>query len=289
MGIYHSQTGRQALETWYSKGVDQLNIDIEEQWIETRYGDTHVLLAGPQDGHPVIVFHGGNTTAPMVLEWYTELATSYRLIAPDTVGHPGKSAETRLDPQNDSYGEWVVDLLDAFDLSMASMIGTSYGGGIVLRTAVLAPNRIEHAALVVPTGFGSTSLLSLGVRLGLPSILYRIYPHEWLLNRVLAVLATQSDLDPVVRNTIAASLRYVKLERKFPEADASELIGFEAPTALFVSENDPLFPADLIIPRALKRLSRLTRIEIIYNEKHLLSPAAQRKVGMSIDDFFRHT
>ena len=93
-----------------------------------------------------------NATNPLTLAWYSGLADEFRLIAPDTIGHPGKSAETRLDPQEEEYGEWVVDLLDAFALQSAPMIGTSYGAGIMLRTAAVAPNRIDRAAMVVPAG-----------------------------------------------------------------------------------------------------------------------------------------
>lgn len=208
MSIYRSQAGRRVLETCYEDAVDQLGIEIDEQWIESRYGSTHVLLAGPADGQPVVVFHGGNATNPMTLDWYIELADDYRLIAPDIVGQPGKSAETRFDPNGDEYGEWVVDLLGAFDIPSAPMIGTSYGCGIVLRTAALAPDRIDRAALVVPAGFGTGSLVSVGLRVGLPSLLYWVFPREWLLERVLTEMVTQSDPDPVIRDTISASLRY---------------------------------------------------------------------------------
>lgn len=34
----------------------------------------------------------------MTLAWFTDLVDSYRLIAPDTIGQPGYSAETRFDP-----------------------------------------------------------------------------------------------------------------------------------------------------------------------------------------------
>jgi hypothetical protein len=50
MSIYRSSTGRRTLEEVYSDAVDQLGIEVNEQYVETRYGETHVLLAGPASG-----------------------------------------------------------------------------------------------------------------------------------------------------------------------------------------------------------------------------------------------
>ncbi|WP_123538802.1 alpha/beta fold hydrolase [Halosimplex salinum] len=284
MGIYRSSTGRDVLRAAYARAVERLGVDVEERYVETRHGETHVLLAGPQDGPPLVVFHGGNATNPMTLGWYAGLADEYRLIAPDTIGQPGHSAETRVDPDGDGYGEWVVDLLDAFTLESAPMVGTSYGGGIVLRTAAVAPDRIDSAALVVPAGFGTGSVVSL-LRVGLPAILYRYLGSEWFLERVLSALVTASDPDPVVRETVAASLRHVDLEREFPGATEAELDGFDAPVALFVAEHDPFFPPEMTVPRARSRLSGLSTTKILEGEKHVLSPAAQREVTTTIAGF----
>lgn len=285
MSIYRSSSGRRALAEAYSAAVEQLGIEVDERYVETRHGETHVILAGPPNGEPVVGFHGGNATNPMTLAWYTGLTEEYRLIAPDTIGQPGYSAETRVDPQGDDFGEWVVDLLDAFEIQAAPMIGTSYGSGIILRTAAVAPERIDRAALVVPAGFGTGSLVSM-MRVGLPAILYRFLESGWLLERVLAAMVTQPDPDPVVRETIAASLRHVKLEREFPGATANELHGFTAPIALFVAEDDPFFPPDVVVPRARSRLPALSKTVILDGERHILSPEAQEKVTASIHTFF---
>lgn len=224
----------------------------------------------------------------MTLDWYADLAEEYRLIAPDTIGQPGFSAEVRVDPQGNDYGEWVVDLLEAVDIQAAPMIGTSYGSGIILRTAALAPEKIDGAALVVPTGFGRGTLLPM-MRVGLPAVLYRFVDSEWLLEQVLTAMVTQQNPDPVVRETLAASLRYVKLEREFPTATMDELSGFTAPVALFVAECDPFFPPKPIVSHARSRLPNLVQTETLTREKHILSPEAQKKVSSCISELFDKT
>jgi len=285
MTIYRSSIGKQALESIYTDAVEKLDVEVDEQYVKTRYGKTHLLLAGPENGDPIILFHGGNATNPMTLAWYAGLAKEYRLIAPDTIGQPGYSAETRVNPRGDGYGEWVTDILDAFEIQSAPMIGTSYGSGIILRTATVSPKRIDCASLVVPAGFGTGSLISM-MQVGLPSILYRFLDSERLLERILTSIVTQPDPDPIVQETIAASLRYVKLEREFPTATANELTEFTSPVALFVAEKDPFFPANVVIPRARSRLSSLSETMILDKEKHILSPEAQEDVTVAISNFF---
>lgn len=285
MSIYRSSAGRKSLENVYTAAIEKLDVEVDERYVETRHGETHVLLGGPENGEPVVVFHGGNATNPLTLDWYSGLAEEYRLIAPDTIGQPGYSAETRVDPSGNGYGEWVVDLLDTFEIQAAPMIGTSYGGGIILRVAALAPERIGSAALVVPAGFGTGSLIPL-LKIGLPAISYRFLGFEWLLERVLSAMVTQPDPSLLVRDTIAASLEHVNLEREFPTATASELAGFTAPVALFVAEKDPFFPPEKIVPRARSRLPNLSKTEILDGEKHILSPEAQERVTTSVSEFF---
>lgn len=285
MSIYQSSRGRQALEKVYADAVENLQVDVEERYIETRYGKTHVLVAGPEEEEPILVFHGGNATNPMTLDWYSGLANAYQLIAPDTIGQPGHSAETRVDPHGDGYGEWVLDLLDAFEIQVAPMIGTSYGAGIILRMGSLAPERIERAALVVPAGFGTGPIIPM-LKVGLPAILYRFLGTEWLLDHLLTTMVTRSDPGAIVQETIAASLRHVKLEREFPSATADEIDGFAAPVELYVAEKDPFFPAETILSRARSRLPNVSKTERLSDEKHILSPEAQRKVTASIAEFF---
>ena len=311
MSIYRSAAGKRAIERVYESGITALPFDVDSQYVDTRHGRTHVLLAGPADGRPVVVFHGGNSTNPLSLAWYADLADEYRIVAPDTIGQPGLSAETRVDPRGDGYGEWVVDLLDAVDLGSGEressvkrsiengsvesgstgldsvpMIGTSYGSGIVLRTAAYAPERIDRAALVVPAGFGTGSLVPMA-RIGLPALAYRFVPSAWLLERVLTSMVTATDPDPLLRETVATSLRHVALEREFPGAEADELEEFTAPVTLFAAENDPFFPADAIVPRARALLSTLDRVEVLEDERHIPSPVAQDRVTSIIRECFR--
>lgn len=286
MTIYHSESGRQVLQSVYNDALNQLDIDVETEVMSTEFGDTNILLAGPSDSEPIILFHGGNATNPLTLSWYQGLAKSYRLIAPDTIGQPGYSSEQRVDPFSDDYGRWVSEILDNFGITSADMIGTSYGGGIILRLAAFDPSRIDGASLVVPAGFGTGSMIQL-MSIGVPSILYRFIDSPRLLNIVINRMVTDVDANSTVQETIGASLKHVKLERTFPSATEEELRGFSTPVAVFVAENDPFFPPEQVISTANQLLPNLVHSEILREEKHMLSNSQQRAVVKQIEELIQ--
>jgi hypothetical protein len=49
--------------------------------VQTSFGETHVLVLGPQDAPPVVILHGGNTTSPLTLGWIMPLIESEYNIA----------------------------------------------------------------------------------------------------------------------------------------------------------------------------------------------------------------
>lgn len=55
---------------------------IERINVNTSYGKTHVLVAGPLEGKPVFIFQGGNCINPMTLSWFLPLIDEYRIYAP---------------------------------------------------------------------------------------------------------------------------------------------------------------------------------------------------------------
>jgi len=118
--------------------------------VPTRFGDTHVLVAGPSDGPPVVALQGGNVVNPLTLAWLTSLVDSCRIYAPDTIGQPGKTVGARVSANDSSLGAWTTDVLDALELPSAAFIGASYGAGVLLRLAAVAPARIKRAVFVVP-------------------------------------------------------------------------------------------------------------------------------------------
>ena len=91
--IYKSAEGWSQILAAYDRANAELGVPLEERILETRFGSTHVLVPGSPGGPPLINFHGGNAFNADTLAWHLPMAQTHRIYAPDTVGHPGRSAE----------------------------------------------------------------------------------------------------------------------------------------------------------------------------------------------------
>lgn len=104
--IYNTPQGKQKIIALYDGQLSRLNAPYQDIYIDTSFGKTHLIETGNQGGPPLLVFHGGNATTAYNLLACRFLLDKFHIYAVDTIGHPGKSAETTLSPNNYDYGKW---------------------------------------------------------------------------------------------------------------------------------------------------------------------------------------
>ena len=138
----------------------QQTTPFEERDIELRTGAVaHYVVAGPEDGHPVLLLHGGlagSSGASGFRFMIPALAEQgFRVYAPDRPGF-GK-ADTRPEhwPHRGflSWAEFVEDFADAVGLDTFSIGGNSQGAQTAAYFAVRNPERVERMILIACGGF----------------------------------------------------------------------------------------------------------------------------------------
>ena len=270
--IYRSPAGEAELAALYDEALARLGPGCETRRVGTSFGETHVILAGPEDAPPLVVLPGGNFLNPLCLSWFLPLAESFRLYAPDIVGQPGRSARTRPSARGDGHARWLGEVLDGLGLGPASFVGISYGAGLVLRLAGLAPGRVAGAVLVSPAGIAVGPIWPMLRETALPMLVYRARPNRERLLRAARPLLTDLE-EPYVRQ-LGLVYRHVKLDRELPRAATrEELAGYGAPTMLFAAEDDLFFPAGKVIPRATEIIPNL-ETEALPGSRHVPSREA---------------
>ena len=270
--IYRSPGGEAELAALYDEALARLGPGCETRRIGTSFGETHVILAGPEDAPPLVVLPGGNFLNPLCLSWFLPLVDSFRLYAPDIVGQPGRSARTRPSARGDGHARWLGEVLDGLGLGLASFVGISYGAGLVLRLAGLAPGRVAGAVLVSPAGIAVGPIWPMLRETALPMLVYRARPNRERLLRAARPLLTDLE-EPYVRQ-LGLVYRHVKLDRELPRAATrEELAGYGAPTLLFAAEDDLFFPAGKVIPRATEIIPNL-ETEALPGSRHVPSREA---------------
>jgi pimeloyl-ACP methyl ester carboxylesterase len=270
--IYRSPAGEAELAALYDEALARLGPGCETRRVGTSFGETHVILAGPEDAPPLVVLPGGNFLNPLCLSWFLPLVDSFRLYAPDIVGQPGRSARTRPSARGDGHARWLGEVLDGLGLGPASFVGISYGAGLVLRLAGLAPGRVAGAVLVSPAGIAVGPIWPMLRETALPMLVYRARPNRERLLRAARPLLTDLE-EPYVRQ-LGLVYRHVKLDRELPRAATrEELAGYGAPTLLFAAEDDLFFPAGEVIPRATEIIPNL-ETEALPGSRHVPSREA---------------
>jgi pimeloyl-ACP methyl ester carboxylesterase len=282
--IYRSERARNEIEALYDRARERLPFETSDRRVPTRFGDAHVLLAGPQDAPPIVVFQGGNVVSPLTLAWFAPLADRFRIHAPDTIGQPGKSSGARVSANDGSLGQWAVDVMDGLELDAPAVVGISYGGGVVLRLAALAPERIGRAVLVVPAGIADVPLGSM-LALAAGYLGYRAVARRSFVESTVRRLSG-GNADPMLVESTALAFRGTALDTEMPRnATPEELAGLTAPVMVIVGEHDPLFRPDRVLPRARALFSNLVAAETLPGCAHILGPSCAAALATRISPF----
>ena len=268
--IYRTPQGEKKLLDIYDRQLTELEIEYDRKNVDTRFGHTNVLEIGSPEKQKVVIFHGGNSTNPYNLKGFLPLLEEFQIFAPDTIGHPGYSAQVVLSSKDDSYGQWAADVITGLNLTKPNCVGVSYGGGILARLAAFAPELISSAVFIVPSGIANNSLLKILIKLGLPMIKYRLFPGKENLIKAVAPMTNTKEIDEDTLEMVEAVFKHVKVDAEMPRNATEEELGeFTAPTLVIAAEKDVIFPGRAVIKRSKEIFSNSVKTELLDKSPHM--------------------
>jgi len=107
----------------------------------------HVDEAG--DGAPLVVLH--HSTGPFWTPFYDNLASSFRVIAPDMPGY-GRSERPDDARAPRDLAVLLLQLIDELDLDRVHLVGMGLGGWVAAEMATMAQRRLSTLTLVGAAG-----------------------------------------------------------------------------------------------------------------------------------------
>jgi pimeloyl-ACP methyl ester carboxylesterase len=123
---------------------------LDSRRVATGEVELHVVLAGPEQGPPVLLLHG---FPELWYSWHGVMPglvdAGYRVIAPDLRGYnrsdkpPGSEAYS-----GDAFARDVLGLLDALDIERAFVAGHDVGAGVAWTLVFLHPERVRRAVIL---------------------------------------------------------------------------------------------------------------------------------------------
>lgn len=266
--LYQSTFGKQEILNLYETKLNSLGIDYEYKLVNTKFGFTNIILTGNPENPPIILVHGSNACAPISLETYPQLHKHFAVYAVDILAQPNKSAETRLNMKDDSYGVWMNEVIDQLNLQSVSMAGFSFGGLVILKTLEYKETKIKEVFLSAPAYIVNGSPFRLLSKVFLPMMLYKKFNADAQAEKLINRLFT--DADPFALTFLKKVIQYFSMDFSpvpiIPRKKANKIT---TPIHIFASQQDLLFPGNKMIKRARKIFPSLKHIQLFPNAKHV--------------------
>ena len=258
---------------------------------------------GDRDAEPLLLVHGMAGCSSAWIPVIGPLAAKYRVIAPDLLGH-GQSDKPRTDYSLGAFAVWLRDFLDELDISVATLVGHSLGGGVALQFAHQHREYCRRLVLVNSGGLGTDISMPLrllsapGAELVLPVVASR--PAQLVGNGVLSLLAARGVesaraqerwrkyatlADPMVRRAFLRTLRSVVDVRGQTVCALDRLprLAGDLPTLIVAGARDAVIPAGHA--QAAHAALPGSRLEIIDDAGHHPQLDCPATLAQLIDEF----
>ena len=272
---------------------------------DVRYVDLHGhRMAYRDEGscEVLLLLHGMAGSSESWGPVLTTLAKRYRVVAPDLLGH-GLSDKPRTDYSLGAFAAGLRDLLDALEISDATVVGHSLGGGVAMQFIYQHPEYCRRLILVSSGGLGPDVGLLLrmlsapGAEFVLPFVAPR--PVVRLGNAVRSGLGAVGFTSPRAaemwktyssftdRPTRQAFLRTLRSVVDYRGQSVSALnrlhVRCEVPTLLIWGDKDQIIPIEHGYEAQAARAG--SRLEILAGVGHFPQVEAPAEVAETIATF----
>jgi pimeloyl-ACP methyl ester carboxylesterase len=239
----------------------------ESRRVSTRFGETHLLVAGREQAPPLVILHGAMANSALAIREAHSLMGDFRLYVLDVIGQSVKSEDVRIGLDGADYAHWLRDVLDALSLPRAHIYGASFGAFVARKLAELEPGLVDRLVLLVPAGIVSTPLLSVAMKTGVPLLLYRTLGNQAALRRLLGEMLTTPDA--ALSEYLTQALLHYRLDLAVPPLGTPEpLQSFRRPTLIIGASDDITCPAAELMRRAPQVFPHAA-VEILPSSNHI--------------------
>ena len=264
MSVYKSEEGKIIIQNQYDLILNQLSVSFESRYIETSYGNTHVLTAGDPSKPPLVLIHGSCSNAAMWIGDIEQLHQNYHIFAIDILGEPGKSDEVRLDFKSDKHSDWLHEVLTQLNLTDIQLVGNSLGGCISLHYAAKYPKQIRQLILLAASG-----IINAKVSFLFKSIAAVIQGEKGMLKLNRLLFATDDVPLEVTETTNMIMKHFKPITGALPVITNDQLNHLTMPVTFIAGENDCTLNVEKAVLKLNENVSKLT-IDTIKDNGHVV-------------------
>jgi len=155
-------------------------MELAEKLVEV--GEFSINYATAGSGEPLLFLHGSEPAESWrVWDPILGIADSYRVVAPDLLGH-GKSSKPTETPDYKTQAQAIDDLADKLEIRAMSLVGSGWGGQVALEYALMKPETVR-AMVLIASSYDKDQLKRLG-KLRRPTLI--IYAEDDMVTQLKA-------------------------------------------------------------------------------------------------------
>jgi hypothetical protein len=115
---------------------------------QVEVGEFTINYATAGAGEPLLLLHGSEPTETWrVWNQILGLADTYKVVAPDLVGH-GRSSRPPERPDYRTQAQMIGDLVEKLEANEVSLIGSGWGGQVALEFTLMKPEVVKSMVLI---------------------------------------------------------------------------------------------------------------------------------------------
>lgn len=268
----------------YDSALTLWQTPFVEKDINTKFGNAHIIISGPENAEPLVLLHGMNASSTM---WYPNikaLSEQHRVYAIDFLLEPGKSTYNGKISETTQLVDWYYEILDQLNIKKFSLLGASRGGWLALNIALNSPSRINKVILLSP------AQTFIWIRPGpkiMNNIEYLLVPKRKRLRNVMQTMTVNVDkISQLYINQYYIATRITASNKVFmqmrPFSD-KQLKSLKMPILVLIGDHD-IINNNKSIEQAKKLLSDVETGKI-ENSGHFLSVDQPEIVNKKMLDF----
>jgi len=266
--LFKTELGKKEILSLYNEKLEEINTEYEYIKVNTSYGETNIITTGSHLNPPILLIHGSNGCAPIALETYAGLSTKFRVYAIDVLAQPNKSAETRLNMKDNSYGKWMHEVISSLEVENVTMAGFSFGGLIILKTLEYDESKIKEVFLSAPAYIVNGNPIKALFKIFIPMKRFIKRKKTKYVEKFLEEVFTERD-EFAIKYLSKVFLHFKMDFTPVPIINKTQANSIKTPITLFAAKNDILFPGIKMIKRASKIFPSLKESKLFEHSKHV--------------------
>ncbi|MGL5353751.1 MAG: alpha/beta fold hydrolase [Clostridium sp.] len=247
MELFRSEEKKQKYFEVYDEALAEIPIKHEEKYINTDYGDTHVINCGNKKGKKLVMLHCMGFSS---ISWYNnlkDLSNHFDVYCVDIIGEPNRTCSNTTKIKYEDYMKWLVQILDKLEIEKANIVGWSFGGFLATGFVINHEDRVEKVMALSP----ASTIAPLTIKFKLKLLPALFTGKDKKINEFLKWLSGQDNTDKsnIAFKVFTQGMKSFKgwaTGTKLKVYADEEFKNIMVPYYVIVGDNDPIYKKEVI-------------------------------------------